>query len=137
LIRAVNKFFGSWNKGMEELGFKPNTEHMLRLNLVCKDGHRADSQSERIIDDYLFESKIEHERSKLYPNSKRNCDFYLTDFDVWIEYFGLTGISEYDEIVLEKKALVNQYNLKFIAILPEDLKNLDTILKCFKKNKTQ
>lgn len=83
----------------------------------------ADSISERTIDDWLFKNNIKHERSKRYPNSKMDCDFYFVDYDLWVEYFGLSGgdFQEYEETMKTKREIVKNNNLNFIEMIPEDL----------------
>ena len=52
-----------------------------------------------------------------------NCDFYLVDHNVWVEYFGLYGgdIADYDNTIKLKERLVKENNLDFISIKPSDL----------------
>ena len=119
---AAKKFFGTWNKAVKECGLKPNPSKYQKTRLKCKDGHMADSISEMIVDNWLFDYDIKHERSKKYPCSNCDCDFYLIDRDCWVEYFGLKGQSdEYDFTVGLKTELVKKHGLKFIEILPSDL----------------
>jgi len=120
---AAIKFFGSWNKAMEACGLKPNTCKYRRIRISCLDGHMADSISERIIDNWFYSNGIRHERSKKYPNSNMNCDFYLLDYDLWVEYFGLSGgdFQEYEETMKTKKELVEINNFNFVALVPKDL----------------
>ena len=39
------------------------------------------------------------------------CDFYLPDYDVWVEYFGLMNKSDYRERVKRKKNLQNKKDI--------------------------
>ena len=124
LEHSAVRFFGSWNKLMEHCGLKPNKSIFQKCRLRCKDGHMADSISEKMVDEWLFSNKINHERNKIYPgnNGLFNCDFYLPDYDIWIEYFGLIGqVEEYDKGVELKRQIVKDNNLKFIEIIPSDL----------------
>jgi len=124
LSGAAVKFFGSWNKLMEHCGLKPNHSKYQKIRVKCNDGHMADSISEKMVDEWLFENKIKHERSKIYPgnNGMFNCDFYLPDYDIWLEYFGLIGqVEEYDKGVELKRQIAKDNNLNFIEIIPSDL----------------
>lgn len=67
----------------------------------CNDGDYVRSKSEREIDDFLYANRIWHvyepeyvchNKKKYYP------DFYLPDYNLYIEYFGRT-----DEEYIEKK----------------------------------
>jgi hypothetical protein len=111
-------------------GFDPNPV-MFAKKYYTNDGHRCDSLSEKIIDDWLYARNINHEINYPYPGS---CGF-TTDFKIgksWIEFFGLSGhLKKYDELKLKKIRLAKLHKLKIIEIYPEDLfpKNrLDIIL---------
>lgn len=123
LVRSAVKFFGSWNKTMESCGLKPNPTMLHRMKLKCKDGHIAESISEKIVDEWLFKNEIKHERTKKYPGNKYfNCDFYLNDYNIWLEYFGMiNNIEEYDKVIELKRQIAKDNNLKFIEIIPSDL----------------
>lgn len=120
--RLAKKYFGSWNNAIKALGYEPYTQKYGKRNYKCKDGHIADSISEMIVDNWLFEHKIQHERRKKYPQSKKDCDFFLKDYDIWLEYFGLKGEdSEYDKNILVKRETARKKNLKLVEIFPQDL----------------
>ncbi len=58
----------------------------------CKDGHYVRSAYEKIIDDTLYDNKIRHEYERKYKAVDGNTyypDFYITDFNLFIEYFGV------------------------------------------------
>lgn len=122
VLYSANKYWGGWNKMMISLGYSPNTQWMSKKNLKCKDEHRADSISEMIVDNWFFEKGIKHERRKLYPDSKCDCDFYLPDFDVWVEYFGLKGEhKEYDRRIEKKRELAERNKIILIELSNKDL----------------
>ena len=60
----------------------------------CKDGHQVRSKAEREIDNFLFENQISHiyEQKYEHPITKEWAlpDFYLPNYNLYIEYFGLT-----------------------------------------------
>ena len=119
---AILKYFGSWNKAMKELGYQPNTQWMSKKNLKCLDGHRADSISEMIIDNWLYEHGITHERAKVYPGGKSNCDFYLCKLGIWMEYFGLAGQHpEYDKKIFMKREMAKRLGIRLVEIMPYHL----------------
>lgn len=116
------KNYGSWNNAIKELGYQPHSQKYKKGCFHCKDGHVADSISEMIVDNWLFENNIKHERRKKYPNSKKDCDFYLIESDIWLEYFGLANEdSSYDKNIIEKEKIAKENNLKLIGIKHEDL----------------
>lgn len=112
--------FGTWNKAIKAAGFIPNPV-MFANKHIAKDGHKCDSLAEKIIDDWLFARKIEHERSLVYPgNQGFKVDFKIKDY--WIEFFGLAGDYKwYDELKKRKVKLANKYGLKLIELYPKDL----------------
>lgn len=122
LRSAAARMFGSWNRALESAGIPVNTTCYRRKAIRCTDGHRADSLSERMVDDWFHRQGITHERSKPYPEGKFNCDFYLPDTNTWVEYFGLAGSStEYDATMLLKRDMARRHGLKLVGLVPSDL----------------
>ena len=127
--RAARERFGTWNKAIQVAGFKPNPV-LFADNCIANDGHICNSIAEKIIDDYLFEKGVSHERNVSYPEGTYTADFGINN--KLIEYFGLAGEHKrYDELRKIKKRIVKKYTLQFIEIYPKDLyptSNLDSIL---------
>jgi len=82
------------------------------------------SQWEKYIADFFFKSKINYEYEKwleiewsvvAYP------DFYLTDYDIYIEFFWLEWIKEYDEITKYKKRKHRLEELKVVYLYPRHI----------------
>lgn len=70
----------------------------------------------------MFENNIKHERRKIYPNSKKDCDFYLSDYDIWIEFFGLLGEDDkYDKTAEEKRTIARENGINMLEITAKDL----------------
>jgi hypothetical protein len=120
LYKRARKVFGTWNKAIKAAGFEPNPV-IFSKKFIAKDGHICNSFAEKIIDDWLYERKIEHRREVSYPENKLlSVDFVIGNN--FIEYFGLNGvISEYDELIKEKRKLSKKYKLSLIEIYPKDL----------------
>jgi len=66
IYHPARKYFGSWNKAIEDAGFESNPV-LFAHHQLGKDGHICDSLAEKIIDDYLFDHSIEHQRCVTYP----------------------------------------------------------------------
>jgi len=117
---AARDRFGNWNKAIIAAGFTPNPVLFSRKH-IAKDGHTCDSFAEKIIDDWLFEKNIAHERNKKYPdNPKLTTDFVTEKY--WIEFFGLIGeLKEYDKVLRKKYKLAKKYDLPFKAVYPKDI----------------
>jgi len=118
--RAIRGRFGTWNNFIKTAGFTPNPV-MFAKKYTANDGHKCDSLSEKIIDDWFYARNIDHKRSCPYPNDRGlTVDFKVGDY--WVEFFGLSGEHKrYDELKSEKIELVKKYKLKFISVYPEDL----------------
>lgn len=120
LYKGARAVFGNWNNAITAAGFKPNPVLFAR-KYVSRDGHKCDSFTEKIIDDWLFAKNIFHQRSLPYPGNKLlSVDFVVGN--KWIEFFGLAGeLSDYDVLVKRKCRICRRHNIKLIEIYPKDL----------------
>lgn len=127
---VARKRFGTWNNAIIASGFRPNPV-LFADRCISKDGHICDSIAEMLIDDYLYERKIFHERTIPYPEGEYTVDFKIKDY--WIEYFGLAGEHKrYDELRQIKINIAKKHKLALIEIYPKDLypkANLEGILE--------
>ena len=117
---AARARFGSWNSAIKTAGFDPNPV-MFANKHVAKDGHACDSLAEKIIDDWFYKRRINHERNVGYPgNDRLRVDFKVGN--CWIEFFGLKGQHKrYDELMKMKLKLSRDQKLKLISLFPDDL----------------
>jgi len=120
LSRGAQAVFGTWNKAIKVAGFQPNPV-LFAKKYIANDGHKCDSLSEKIIDDWLTVRKIKHQRNISYPENKSlTVDFVTKKY--WIEFFGLAGeIKNYDRLLKKKQTLAKKYKLPLIEIYPKDL----------------
>jgi hypothetical protein len=117
--KEYRKRFGSWNNAIKLAGFEPNPV-IFSKKFTAKDGHICDSYAEKIIDDWLFKYKVNHEKNLPYQNTKMTADFAVGN--VRIEYFGLSGEDRlYDEIIKRKRRFCQKNDLKLIEIYPSNL----------------
>jgi hypothetical protein len=62
-------------------------------------------------------------------------DFYLPDYDVYVEYWGMLNVesnydrSKYVRGMKYKMARYHELGIKFISIYPDNIKNLDWIFR--------
>ncbi|MDP1706593.1 MAG: hypothetical protein Q8L36_02120 [bacterium] len=120
MYREYKRKFGSWNSAIRKVGLVPNPE-LFAHKFIAADGHKCDSFSEKIIDDWLHHRKISHERSVLYPGTKMKADFSLGS-GVILEFFGLAGVQkQYDLIVEKKRKICREQGRRLIEIYPNDL----------------
>lgn len=128
--------FGSWNNSILAAKLNPNRSHDDRMykRVIGKamDGHKCDSASEILIDNWLHKNRIEHMRNVSYPNTSRLADWAINDGKTFIEYFGLAKDSpRYDRSIKEKVNICRKNNIKLISIYPKDLypiRHLDKII---------
>lgn len=120
LNRLTRKFFGTWNGAIKAAGYEPNPVRFAK-QFTANDGHRCDSLSEKIVDDWLYARKINHEIKVKYPwNNGMSADFKVGD--CWIELFGLVGqLETYDRLMKIKLEKIQQNHLKLISIYLSDL----------------
>jgi len=128
--KAARSRFGTWNKAIKAAGLKPNPVKFAK-KYIANDGHKCDSLSEKIIDDWLYARKIPHQRNIRYLGTDFTADFKV--MDVFIEFFGLSGeLKTYDKLMKKKLKIIKDNRLKLISIYPKDLfpkSRLDYVLK--------
>jgi len=96
----------------------------------CLDGHIVKSKGELVIDNHLYHLGLEHE----YENTIRirgnpiKYDWYLPEFDVYIEYWGYFG-KEYMKRKEEKLNLYQKGKLTLISIEDVMLKDIYSTLE--------
>jgi hypothetical protein len=109
---------------------------------TTKNGIQVRSQAERRIADY-FESLglcYEYERELttrflFFKFKISRPDFYLPDYDVYVEYWGLLDATDdddrkkYERSMKYKMARYRELGVKFISLFPRDLPNLDATFR--------
>jgi len=126
-------YFGTWNNAIKAAGYEPNEQWFATAkarDLHAKDGHKCNSISEVIINDWLFENNISHTREEPYPAGQYRCDFIVNN--IFIEFFGLINAfnisSHYNEIIKEKRKICKKYSIPLIELYERNLYNLDKSL---------
>jgi hypothetical protein len=96
------------------------------------DGHILRSNAELIIDLWLNYHAIKHEYEPRISVSKGEYivpDFYLPEFDCYLEYWGLDGDTDYEKRKQNKIQTYQTLKLRLVSVYQEDLDNLDSLLK--------
>ncbi len=106
------------------------------LNPYKKNNYRSKPEIE--IADYLKRKKIifVHEKEIVidktfgpfllpFPQIKLHPDFYLPEFEIFVEYWGLMHKKDYKEKHDLKQLAYKKNKVDLIDLYPEDLKNLD------------
>jgi hypothetical protein len=103
-------------------------------------GYHVKSNAERKIADYLTWKNIRYVyepvlRGGHYDHKIMHPDFYLPDYNVYVEYWGLVDLpdegkkEQYIKKMRWKMAQYHSRNIKFISIYPSNLENFDMIFQ--------
>ncbi|MCW4019513.1 MAG: hypothetical protein NWF00_12695 [Candidatus Bathyarchaeota archaeon] len=127
------------------LSKKPKREYGVKS--VTLRGEQVKSIGEKRIADYIEKNNIRYvyeqelREKSLFSNRMIGCpDFYLSDYDVYVEFWGLVNADDrstrttYIKNMKRKMARYYENNIRFISIYPDNLANLDWIFRAkFKK----
>ena len=110
-----------------------NYDTKVDLNKTIKttDGKLVQSDGERIIANFLHSSKITYrydERIRIIEGYAIRPDFYLPEFDLYIEYWGMDTI-DYKIGMLMKRKLYQQQEKKLVSVSFKDKANLVEVLR--------
>lgn len=121
---GYNEVFGSWFKALIEAGVLENDSQKMSFGykVLANDGHECLSLGEKNIDDWLYLNKIPHDKEPLYPGVFLRADWKVGNY--FIEYWGLYGNEDYDNKILIKREIAEEYKIPLIEIFPEDIPNL-------------
>ena len=126
--------FGSWFKTLIAANVLEEDTRKMSRGYMClaEDGHECLSLGEKNIDDWLYRHNIEHEKEPRYPGEGNfRADWKVKNY--FVEYWGLKGQEDYDNKILLKREITKEYNIDLIEINPDDLNNLNEILKILLK----
>jgi len=129
---GYKEVFGSWIKALIEAGVLENESQKMSYGykVLANDGHECLSLGEKNIDDWLYLNKIPHDKEPLYPGVFLRADWKVGNY--FIEYWGLYGNEDYDNKILVKREIANEYKIPLIEIFPEDIPNLELKLGILK-----
>lgn len=120
MYHQYKREFGGWNSAIRIAGFDTNPE-LFAHKFKSSDGHSCDSFTERIIDDWLSDNNIVHQRNWPYGDTKMTADFFIERNTV-LEFFGLAGVqSKYDATIRKKRKFCNRSGLRLVEMYPRDL----------------
>jgi hypothetical protein len=114
---------------LERRNFDTGVE--LQKTIQTRDGTLVQSRGERLIAEWLSQQRLAYrydERLRLVQGFAIRPDFYLPEHDVYLEYWGLDTV-DYQIGMLLKKKLYQQEGKKLVSLYPEDLPNLDQVLR--------
>ena len=113
---------------LERRNFETKVE--LQKKIRAKDGTWVQSIGERLIAEILAAEKIRYrydERFRILDGYAIRPDFYLPEFDVYIEYWGMTT-ADYKIGMLKKQQLYQQQGKRLISLYPKDKPRMKQVL---------
>ncbi|MBN2559314.1 MAG: HEAT repeat domain-containing protein [Phycisphaerae bacterium] len=113
---------------LERRNFDTRVE--LNKTVRARDGTLVQSDGERTIADYLREANITYrydERMRIVEGCAIRPDFYLPEFDVYIEYWGM-DTADYKIGMLKKQTLYQQEGKRLISLHFSDKPRLGEVL---------
>lgn len=137
---------GDWKKAMEIAGQKQQANisgfddlrKRYPAEFRCDNGIYVRSLSELFIADWLYANKIrfEYEREVIFPScgQKVHCDFYLPDFRVYVEFWGMDKDQQYLTYKNWKEALYHKHGYPLLSL---DFRDLKTFRDSFSKKLIQ
>lgn len=113
---------------LERRNFETKVE--LQKNIRAKDGTWVQSDGERLICEALDAEQIRYrydERFRILDGYAIRPDFYLPEFDVYIEYWGMET-ADYKIGMFKKQHLYQQQGKKLISLYPDNKPHLRVAL---------
>lgn len=83
---TIKRLFGSWIEFIEEADIQSSQSHGTKT--PCKCGEMTDSIIEAGIGGILTDKDIDHEHHVNVGNGTHTCDYYIPQFDLWVEVDG-------------------------------------------------
>jgi hypothetical protein len=113
---------------LERRNFETKVE--LQKKIRAKDGTWVQSHGERLICEALDAENIRYrydERFRILDGYAIRPDFYLPEFDVYIEYWGM-DTADYKIGMLKKQQLYQQQGKRLISLFPKDKPRMKQVL---------
>jgi len=114
---------------LERRNFDTRVE--INKTIRAESGTLVQSDGERVIAEYLARHKIAYrydERIRIIEGYAVRPDFYLPEFDVYLEYWGMDTL-DYRIGMLKKLKLYQQEGKRVISVYREDKTSLDAVLR--------
>jgi hypothetical protein len=130
-VRAKKIAEGELIEDFQKTGVPISDDFRLKIpaNHRTTDGHYVRSRAEMLIDNFLYYNKIIHAyEKKVNIEEPLFCDFFIPNYNIYIEFWGMDENVKYAERKKRKQELYAKYNFKLIEISDKDLENLDEIL---------
>jgi hypothetical protein len=113
---------------LERRNFETKVE--LQKKIRAKDGTWVQSDGERMIAEILAAENIRYrydERFRILDGYAIRPDFYLPEYDIYIEYWGM-DTADYKIGMLKKQQLYQQQGKKLVSLYPRDRPRMQAVL---------
>lgn len=107
-----------------------NICHKYGYQGICSDGHRFTSLNEMDFDEWLVSRNIKHTSHPRLKPSYRCSDYYLSDYDVYVEMDGLERKDDIDWC--GKLSLYEKLGVKYFIVTPAPKHFVENSQICFK-----
>lgn len=114
---------------LERRNFDTRVE--LNKTIEAKPGTLVQSGGERLIAEWLAANNVAYrydERIRIVEGYTIRPDFYLPEFDVYIEYWGM-DTADYKIGMLKKQKLYQQEGKRLVSLYPADKPRMATVLR--------
>lgn len=108
-----------------------DTKVDLNKTIATKPGTLVQSDGERLIAEWLAANNIAYrydERFRIVEGYAIRPDFYLPEFDVYVEYWGM-DTADYKIGMLKKQKLYQQEGKRLISVYPGDKPHMGDVLR--------
>jgi len=118
----------------------PKPEYGIRSTTMT--GEYVNSKAEQTIANYFTKQNILYQYEKtartnglIFKEKISKPDFYLTQYDLYVEYWGLLDTknrrtnSSYKKTMRYKMARYHENKIQFVSLYPDNLSNLDYIFR--------
>lgn len=108
-----------------------DTKVEINKNIAARDGTLVQSRGEKDIAEWLTRHTISYrydERIRIIEGYAVRPDFYLPEFDVYIEYWGMDTL-DYKIGMLKKQKVYQMTSKKLVSLYPKDRQNLDAVMR--------
>lgn len=113
--KLISYFYNTTHKEM--FNFLVNSDPTIKSkygHIRYFNGHICRSDSEFLLAKFLFDNNIKYEYERKYKNTLKRCDFYLIDFDFYIEYTGMQKNEICNKKYKEKQKFCLENNINCI-----------------------
>lgn len=138
---TFRRFFGSYRKACVEAGIPVNISIFGRAKAcISSQNDICLSKSELFVTEFLISAGIRFLKERKYKDitgdeitcGNKTCDWFLQDFNVVVEYFGMPEKKSYQARIKQKRRICKSKNIILIELYRKDLK-VDVLHKIFQK----